>query len=125
MYEQDYELYHYGVKGMKWGVRRNRLTSAVSQGIKKKLKSNSEQFKDQLAYRDPISKKRREQTKERQKKQAARSEIAQAKGKAKAAKILAKIGNDLLTPAIKDGPIGPKRQPWDEKPDPNNRGGRI
>lgn len=118
------ELKHYGVLGMKWGVRRNRPTSAVLQGIKKKSKSNSEQFKDQLASRDPISKKRREQSKERQKRQAEMLEITQAKGKTKVAKILAKIGKDILNPVVKDAPHGPKRQPWDEKPS-KNPGGRI
>jgi hypothetical protein len=115
---------HYGVKGMKWGVRRNRLQSAVSKQIKKRLESNSERFKDQLASRDPISKKRREQAKERQKRRDEMLEITQAKGKAKVAKILKKIGNDLLNPVIVDGPSGPKRQPWDEKPS-TDHGGRI
>lgn len=30
------ELYHYGVKGMKWGVHRSRLSSFSSLGKKKK-----------------------------------------------------------------------------------------
>lgn len=67
------ELKHYGVKGMKWGVRRK----------KKRLK-------DDLASRDPISKQRREQAKEREKRRSERNEILQAKGKAKVYKILKK-----------------------------------
>ena len=37
-YSRNNELYHYGVKGMKWGVRRS-----VSKSIKTKIKSS---FKD-------------------------------------------------------------------------------
>lgn len=84
------ELYHHGVKGMKWGVRRNRLTSDVSQRIKKEAEKRKERFKDDLASRDPISKQRREQAKEREKRRSERNAILQAKGKDKAYKILKK-----------------------------------
>ena len=119
------ELMHYGVKGMKWGVRRNRLISAGSQRIKKEAEKRKERLKDVLASRDPISKQRREQEKARKQRQAERNEILQTKGKTKVYKILKKIGNDLMNPVVIDGPTGPKRQPWDEKPDPDYRGGRI
>ena len=31
------ELYHYGIKGMRWGVRRNREKDGVSTSSKKKV----------------------------------------------------------------------------------------
>lgn len=34
----DNELYHYGVKGMKWGVRKDRKGSGVIQSIRQKTK---------------------------------------------------------------------------------------
>lgn len=39
------ELYHYGVKGMKWGVRKARLMSGNGRTPKSKLNAHS-QFKD-------------------------------------------------------------------------------
>ena len=103
------------------GASKSDLISA----IKKEAEKRKERFKDDLASRDPISKQRREQEKARKQRQAERNEILQAKGKTKVYKILKKIGNDLMNPVVIDGPTGPKRQPWDEKPDPDYRGGRI
>lgn len=39
----EYELYHYGVKGMKWGVRKS-VKNAVS-GVRKKIKTRREENK--------------------------------------------------------------------------------
>ena len=49
----DFELYHHGVKGMKWGVRRTKaqLGYKVSRGLKKAGKSLSETMKKQKAKR--------------------------------------------------------------------------
>ena len=38
MAEIEYELYHHGVKGMKWGVRRDRLTEKIRAGEDKRAK---------------------------------------------------------------------------------------
>lgn len=46
----DNELYHYGVKGMKWGVRRNR---SLSKGSPKKASSNKSEAQ---ARREKIKK---------------------------------------------------------------------
>lgn len=43
MNKHDYELYHYGVKGMKWGVRRNRNDHGGIAGvIRRKQRANAE-----------------------------------------------------------------------------------
>lgn len=103
------ELYHYGVKGMKWGVRR------AKNAVSKQTKSSGA---------NPVSQKYREQAKTSLKKREELNEITQAKGKAKVAKILKKIGSNLLNPVIVDRPSNSAPKPWDEKPNPN-RGGRI
>lgn len=38
MNRNQYELYHYGVKGMKWGVRKDRMTRSQRRAAKKELK---------------------------------------------------------------------------------------
>ena len=38
MNKNQYELYHYGVKGMKWGVRKDRMTRSQRRAAKKELK---------------------------------------------------------------------------------------
>lgn len=43
----NYELYHYGVKGMQWGVRRDRKTGKVT--IKKGTKINRLSVYDERA----------------------------------------------------------------------------
>ena len=40
---ENYELYHHGVKGMKWGVRKDRVKSAGSRIIKR-LKTSASEF---------------------------------------------------------------------------------
>ena len=112
------ELYHYGVKGMKWGVRRGRVQSAIGNQIKKKREADRERWEDLGASENPVIKRRREKAKDRQQKTAEMREITQAKGAAKAAKILKKIGNDLA------GNVHKLPHPWDEKPG-TDRKGRI
>lgn len=134
-WKQQYyeELYHHGIKGQKWGVRRyqnpdgsltpagakrSKLTNAVSQKINNEIEKKNQQFKDKVASRDPLSKVIREQRKERKKQQTERFEIQQAKGKAKVSKILAKISKTVFSPGGVDMPKGPTRQPWNEKRKP-------
>ena len=47
--EYVYELYHHGVKGMKWGVRRNRkkLGKQISSGLRKTGNALLETYKKQ------------------------------------------------------------------------------
>ena len=142
---KDGELYHYGVKGMKWGVRRankwanaktqpSSLKSSVLAGLyaatgSKRVGKALDKSNDRDAERwerakaeilnNPADKNRREQSKQRKTHQSEINEIVQAKGATKAVKILKKIGN-VATSKIPKSP-----QPWDEKPDRNYRGGRI
>lgn len=50
----EYELYHYGVKGMKWGVRKDRTASGSSNTARRKTSANSG---DRSARNKEIAKK--------------------------------------------------------------------
>lgn len=51
------ELYHYGVKGMKWGVRRNLRKSSDFQDSKKKVKQSHRKYWDaESKYDDSVRK---------------------------------------------------------------------
>lgn len=75
------ELYHYGVKGMKWGVHRARNNVSTSS---KRTKSNSTQQKDKAT---------------KTKKSSSKKNIA-AKGARAAGKATAKIGQLYLVDQI-------------------------
>lgn len=49
------ELYHHGVKGMKWGVRRNANKNRLPQ--KDRIKSNGQLVKQQTVRKTPSKKK--------------------------------------------------------------------
>ena len=47
MDESQYELYHYGVPGMKWGIRRGKANVAYAKGLRKLKK-----YEDKIAKAD-------------------------------------------------------------------------
>jgi hypothetical protein len=54
---EKYELYHHGVKGMKWGVRRKpKKNSSPASAIKSANKRNSQQAKPQNRKKTPSRK---------------------------------------------------------------------
>lgn len=44
-YNYSNELYHHGVKGMKWGVRKKRIQKSVKKTVKKTVKQTAERIK--------------------------------------------------------------------------------
>lgn len=67
MHEYEYELYHHGVKGMKWGIRRTRkqLGHKVSRGfkkIRKKIDAASEARKAKVEAKKEANKSTKELT---------------------------------------------------------------
>lgn len=57
MYEYD-ELYHYGVKGMRWGVRRSKPQSGYSSGTRKRSKKLSPDQKEKQNRKNALKKRR-------------------------------------------------------------------
>ena len=92
------ELYHYGVKGMKWGVRKNRILSGVSKGISNRVRKNNETFSDRVAYRTGGSEALKRNQASRQLANQHKKSMAyrQASGKKKAEMILKELGSKLL-----------------------------
>lgn len=111
------ELYHYGVKGMKWGVRRT--LDAKKASYKKAKKEYNKAFNQAYNKNRPysLSKKRREATAERwadardkavklktaktEYKDAKKAYKADERAKAKAAKALKKMEKQQYKEAIK------------------------
>lgn len=96
------ELYHYGVKGMKWGVRKKRILNGIGTGLKKavsdKARSNNEKFSDQLAYRTGGSDavKRNQAKRQRMANQKKSVEYRKASGKKRVEMIMRDLGNQIL-----------------------------
>ena len=58
MYTEN-ELYHHGVKGMKWGVRKNRNSAGRNSGVKRKTKRHQSANSKKVASRKKDYKNRR------------------------------------------------------------------
>lgn len=104
------ELYHYGVKGMRWGSRMRRFTGRV----KRKRRLNSSHLHSNFRLANPIS-KRYQKSKVTKSKRKTSPAAKTASGKLKVTNIISRIGNKPLNST-------PKYQPFDRKPTGNKRG---
>ena len=117
------ELYHYGVKGMKWGVRKDYVKS-TGRNISKKAKQLTSNFiakrkarraqeealaREQRIMKTPVKKLTTSELQERARILAARKQVVDLERSYKQAnadtvsagkKFVKKLGSDMLTPAI-------------------------
>ena len=117
------ELYHYGVKGMKWGVRKDYVKS-TGRNISKKAKQITSNFiakrkarraqeealaREQRIMKTPVKKLTTTELQERSRILAARKQVLDLERSCKQAnddtvsagkKFVKKLGSDMLTPAI-------------------------
>lgn len=117
------ELYHYGVKGMKWGVRKDYVKS-TGRNISKKAKQLTSNFiakrkarraqeealaKEQRIMKTPVKKLTTSELQERARILSARKQVLDLERSCKQANadtvsagknFVKKLGSDMLTPAI-------------------------
>lgn len=95
------ELYHYGVKGMKWGVRRARkkLASASTPEQKTKAIASLNKHRDKSSTKiDKINKKTAKLEKHLKKQQSVDNDTKAIETRAKAAKLRDKAYNGYMLP---------------------------
>ena len=106
------ELYHHGIKGMRWGIRRyqNKDGSLTPAGKKRqaKLEDNERAKAESKARRKPISKMSNDELKSRMDRMQLEKDYASlladtskhSKGKKFVMEVLEKAGKDVLTQTI-------------------------
>lgn len=112
----EYELYHYGVKGMRWGVRRatKRLSKATTDDDRKSAVASLQKHRQKGSAE--IAKLRKEQSKLQAKADRAviKYDTKAAKLNAKAAKARKKIGGTFVS-AGKAEKLYFKAQKWETR----------
>lgn len=108
----DKELYHYGVIGMKWGIRRNRASKAFAKASKKANKIDkkaSDKLLESAKLANKSMKMERRATSEKKYKKARKVQfksnelnLESAKLKKKGAKWVKKMKKQFSTVNIKD-----------------------
>ena len=87
------ELYHYGIKGMKWGIRRARkkLSDASTSEQKNKAIVSLNKHRDKSSAKIDKLNKKTEKMEKRREKQILSTDVKMKKTKAKADRYLAKV----------------------------------
>lgn len=119
------ELYHHGIKGQKWGVRRfqnkdgsltnkgkKRYLDKVSDYINKKIEQDkANQQMERARRRGSEAVRRLEEKRARDLRKQQISEIKQSKGVIKGAKMLSLVLKTITADSVPSS----RKQPWDEK----------
>lgn len=98
-------LYHHGVKGMKWGVRKNRVKTSINKrrAQKKQLRSIKKKRKQADRLRSTLSDKELDRRVKRLQKEEQLHNLTRnnvTRGRTETGKVLKRVGTTLATTAL-------------------------